>query len=307
MEASTQGCCTVTSESHQSHPCTFHSMLTVPYSVCCPLSTAVRPTVKILPQEVFVVTGGRFTLTCVVTPLTSGLVYAWSLEGSPLAETTPTLDVPVATAGSAGRYTCQVALETPISTSAQVTVGGPPELSASPPPEVDLLPGNQYRLDCVATGSPRPAVRWEFTDHNDTHSVLSDTESVRLYSNGSLYLPSVARGSSGTYHCVASNGVGRVEAATELRVEGAPLAVDISPAQLLLGGRGTVTCSLTYNYPPSTLVWSSPSGHTPNVTPEGRLVLDPVQLVDAGRYTCTARNSYGESSISRVVAVHGGC
>lgn len=262
---------------------------------------------EIEPPELFVVTGGSFTLTCVVTPLTPGLIYIWSLEGSPLPETTPTLSVPVATAGNAGRYACQVALETPINASAQVTVGDPPVISMLPPLEVNLLPGNQYRLDCVATGSPRPTVSWEFTDQNGSRSVLSDTVSIRLYSNGSLYLPAAARGSSGTYLCVASNGVGRAQAATVLRVEGAPLAVDISPAYLLLGARGTVSCSLTYNYPASTLTWLSPSSRAFSVTSEGSLVLDSVQRGDAGLYTCTARNSYGQSSISKGIAVYGEC
>lgn len=253
------------------------------------------------------VTGGSFTLTCVVTPLTPGLVYTWSLEGSPLPETTPMLSVQVATAGNAGRYACQVALETPITASAQVTVGDPPVISMRPPLEVNLLPGNQYRLDCVATGSPRPTVSWEFTDQNGSRSVLSDTESIRLYSNGSLYLRAAARGSTGTYLCIASNGVGRVEAATVVLVEGAPLAVDISPTYLLLGVRGTLSCSLIYNYPASTLTWSSPSSRALNVTSEGSLVLDPVQQGDAGLYTCTARNSYGQSSVSKGIAVYGEC
>ena len=251
------------------------------------------------------VTGGNFTLMCLVTPLTPGLVYTWSLKGALLPETTPTLRVPVASAENAGRYTCQVALETPISTTVQVTVGDSPKISILPPLEVNLLPGNQYRLDCVVTGNPKPAVSWEFTDRNGTRSVLSDTGSIRLYSNGSLYLPSAARGSSGTYHCVASNGVGRVAAATELRVEGAPLAVDITPTHLLLGGRGTLSCSLIYDYPASTLSWTSPSSSALTVVSEGRLVLESVRLADAGLYTCTANNSYGASRVSKVLAVHG--
>ena len=218
-------------------------------------------------------------------------------------ETQSTVTVDNAQVEHSGKYHCELSMLEMLVATATVTVGTTPSITISPIPEVLLLPGNRATLHCTGTGTPMPRLSWDFIDEMEQRTTLSDTGNIRVYSNNSLLLLNVDKFSSGRYLCVLDNGVGRMEATSVLRVEGSPVVTAITPPALVLGLPDTVTCQVIYNYPTANITWSFP-GQTPKFS-GNMLVLDSVESVDGGQYTCTARNQYGTSSVTNTIVIYG--
>ncbi|GMT21940.1 hypothetical protein PFISCL1PPCAC_13237 [Pristionchus fissidentatus] len=87
----------------------------------------------------------------------------------------------------------------------------------SEPDDVSLLVGGNARIDCAATGLPRPTIRW----HKDGGDSFPAAEEKRLHvrpGDDSIYIMAVRREDAGVYTCVAGNAAGSVQASATLRV-----------------------------------------------------------------------------------------
>jgi hypothetical protein len=264
------------------------------------VTVLVIPSVSVVPRQAFLRVGDSVTFECVVTPLPSSPAYKWYFNSTLLAgETQPNMTLRQAQMQDSGVYRCEIDT---YSATATVTVGMHPSVTLVPQLEVVLLPGNQVTLHCMGTGVPPPRLTWEFVDEMDQRSGLGDTANIRVYTNNSLLLLNVNKLLSGRYICVLDNGVGRVEAISVVRVEGAPVVTGIAPPTLVLGQRSRVRCQVIYNFPPASVSWGFP-GSSPVAT-GNELVIDQVATSDGGVYTCTAENSYGRSSLSQVLEIY---
>lgn len=72
----------------------------------------------------------------------------------------------------------------------------------------DLFEGEELRLECFASGIPRPKVMWK---HNGKS--LSIKEDV-------LVIKEVNKTHNGTYRCIAKNEGGRITTQTKVVVKG---------------------------------------------------------------------------------------
>ncbi|KAM6980828.1 LOW QUALITY PROTEIN: matrix-remodeling-associated protein 5, partial [Aplochiton taeniatus] len=170
--------------------------------------------------------------------------------------------------------------------------------------------GDNFRVDCVATGLPDPEVTWSLPDGTMINNALqSDDSGLRsrryvIFDNGTLLLQQMGKKDEGEYTCYAKNHLGEVERKVRVRV--GPEAPRISskqhrgPIRTRHGEAATLTCQATGDPPPS-LTWISPSKEV--VSPasarhqllsDGTLVVRRVSGGDEGEYVCVARNVAGE-------------
>ncbi|XP_071957624.1 neuronal growth regulator 1-like [Antedon mediterranea] len=105
----------------------------------------------------------------------------------------------------AGEWTCTAYPESgDIDTmSTKVTVLTPPEITTISSPPVDLRLGLNYTLQCNATGSPMPIIKWRRVNPQYLPN-------YKPFSVGYLYnLTRVTANHRGLYECIASNGIGK--------------------------------------------------------------------------------------------------
>ena len=83
----------------------------------------------------------------------------------------------------------------------------------------------------------------------------------------------------------------------------------ITPTQLISGQTATLTCTVQFNYPPSTFNWTQGNEDLPvdttrfTVYNNGELVISPVIPTDHQTLTCHAQNSYGSSMVTQGISV----
>lgn len=123
-----------------------------------------------------------------------------------------TLIVQEATLHDRGNYNCRVrnnvgeaALTIPV-----IVIGYPPRITTGLPPSVRTMMGTPIKLNCAATGIPKPEISWELPNR----SVLSAAEQGRpmgselLHPQGTLIIQRPTASDSGRYTCVAKSLLG---------------------------------------------------------------------------------------------------
>ena len=80
------------------------------------------------------------------------------------------------------------------------------------PEDVDILDGQAGNLKCDVIGNPRPEVTWTFNDKP------IDRQRFEVTADGELVLTAVNQDDAGTYRCTASNTLGKITAAAQVRV-----------------------------------------------------------------------------------------
>ncbi|XP_063834000.1 cell adhesion molecule Dscam2-like [Ostrinia nubilalis] len=122
-----------------------------------------------------------------------------------------------------------------------------------------------------------------------------------------LVIKKVSLEHCGTYTCVASNHVAKVNRSTELYIKVAPKWLEEpTNSSLLLGRRGAVSCSAS-GYPQPQVHWMKKdailgtwqpvlelAGGGILSLPNGTLVIEEVSLTDEGLYSCNVENGVGQ-------------
>ncbi|KAM4586072.1 matrix-remodeling-associated protein 5 [Fundulus diaphanus] len=176
--------------------------------------------------------------------------------------------------------------------------------------------GENFQVDCVATGLPSPDVSWSLPDGTLVNNALqSDDSGLRnrryvIYGNGTLLLQQMGRKDEGDYTCHATNKLGKDE--RKLSVKVGPNAPQIglksqSLVKVKLGESAKLSCRAT-GEPEQRITWISPQtefipllSDKYRVIEDGTLILKKVTLADEGKYTCVARNSAGEDIKNMIV------
>ncbi|XP_006155177.2 brother of CDO [Tupaia chinensis] len=167
------------------------------------------------------------------------------------------------------------------------------------PPEAQTIivtKGQSLILECVASGIPPPRVTWA----KDGSSVTSYNKTRFLLSN--LLIDTTSEEDSGTYRCMADNGVGEPGAAVILYnvqvFEPPEVTMELSQLVIPWGQSAKLTCEVRGNPPPS-VVWLRNA--VPLVSSQRlRLSRRALRVVsvgpeDDGVYQCMAENEVGSA------------
>ena len=216
-----------------------------------------------------------------------------------------------------GTFTCQatnVAGQEEYDFEVEVLV--PPVIHSSET-ELKVNVNRSATIHCPVTGKPEPNILW----YKDGVPLSLKNGVVRLADNGrKILLSSVQVPDGGSYRCVAKNEAGFTEKEYHLTVLVPPFfAPNLSSKKLhvIINRPAKITCAAV-GIPPPTISWyhnSQPigpalhvalGGSSPNVRFEmdGQVLqLDSAQLVNAGRYSCNARNAAGNNTAEFHLAV----
>ncbi|KAK2091947.1 hypothetical protein P7K49_031231 [Saguinus oedipus] len=167
------------------------------------------------------------------------------------------------------------------------------------PPEAQTIivtKGQSLILECVASGIPPPRVTWA----KDGSSVTGYNKTRFLLSN--LLIDTTSEEDSGTYRCMADNGVGQPGAAVTLYhvqvFEPPEVTMELSQLVIPWGQSAKLTCEVRGNPPPSVL-WLRNA--VPLVSSQrlrlSRRALRVLRMEpeDEGVYQCMAENEVGSA------------
>ncbi|XP_041613289.1 brother of CDO isoform X1 [Vulpes lagopus] len=167
------------------------------------------------------------------------------------------------------------------------------------PPEAQTIivtKGQSLILECVASGIPPPRVTWA----KDGSSVAGYNKTRFLLSN--LLIDTTSEEDSGTYRCMADNGVGEPGAAVILYnvqvFEPPEVTMELSQLVIPWGQSAKLTCEVRGNPPPSVL-WlrnAVPLASSQRLRLSRRaLRVVSVGPEDEGVYQCMAENEVGSA------------
>ncbi|XP_033938452.1 LOW QUALITY PROTEIN: contactin-2 [Pseudochaenichthys georgianus] len=162
--------------------------------------------------------------------------------------------------------------------------------------EVEI--SSELLWSCVASGKPRPSIRW-------LRNALPLSTQDRVVVNGArLKISNLALEDSGMYQCVAENKHGTIYSTAELRVQVQAPDFRLNPVRRLIpaarGGQVMMECRPRAAPKPS-LFWSRGTELLINssrvtVTPDGILWIHNISRADEGKYTCFAENYLGKAN-----------
>ncbi|KAM7389013.1 hypothetical protein PAMP_023013 [Pampus punctatissimus] len=169
--------------------------------------------------------------------------------------------------------------------------------------------GENFQVDCVATGLPDPEVSWSLPDGTLINNALqSDDSGLRnrryvIFGNGTLLLQQMGKKDEGDYTCYAKNKLGKDERKVSVIVGPNAPKIRLKSQSLItvkLGESGKMSCQAT-GEPTPRIMWISPrkdvipmSSDKFQIMDNGMLVVKKVTLADEGNYACVAQNSAGD-------------
>jgi hypothetical protein len=175
------------------------------------------------------------------------------------------------------------------------------------PREVTVTAGEKAILECSASGSPKPQIRWL----RDNHLIAIDMEHIMQWQNGTLFIDDVKEADAGDYVCEANNGMESApRRVVSLSVLGRMyVSLDKSEVMTDRGEELKLVCH-SRSEPDISIEWSK-DGSTIDESnsrievKENELFIKELRVADSGDYTCTASRGVDSVSATAVVKVKG--
>ncbi|KAG5883619.1 hypothetical protein JTB14_005751 [Gonioctena quinquepunctata] len=206
-----------------------------------------------------------------------------------------------------GWYMCQINTDPMKSQVGYLTVVVPPDI-LDYPTSTDMVvdEGSNVSLQCIAKGSPEPAITWKREDGQPIR--FRNGSEVLSYAGPRLNFTHVNRDHMGPYLCIATNGI---PPSVSKRIK---LVVQFSPSvwiqYQLIGAydnqQVTLEC-FSQAFPKSINYWTKDTGeiiphsakYVPEIIEDGykvhmKLMIKSLEPSDYGVYKCISKNSLGD-------------
>ncbi|GBM46999.1 Titin [Araneus ventricosus] len=251
------------------------------------------------------------------------LSFKWLKDGKELSTRTQvktfgdfsTIVIDPVLEDDSGNYTCAVTnggLHD--SYTSQLAVMVPPQwLSA--PNDVSIFSGEFLIVNCKASGKPVPTISWMKSEGRGMEGLLavSESEMLRLPSNGSLIIEQVTKSDEGIYQCMATNSVGQsLKKIVSINVFAHPKLQPFNfPTDVIVGQKASAACTAISGDPPLEFRWLkdgkdiSSGGHVTirTLVDVSVLVIESVDASSTGNYTCQLRTPVGSDSYTAPMEV----
>ncbi|KAG5850585.1 hypothetical protein ANANG_G00084020 [Anguilla anguilla] len=275
------------------------------------LTVHVPPSIADEATELVVTRLSPVVISCTASGVPEPVLH-WSKDGVRLPKVgkgfkilpSGPVEFPAAELSHTGRYSC-VAKNAAGSAHrhVQLTVQEPPVIQAHPP-TLDVILNNPVTLPCRATGTPRPTISWQKEGIN----ILTAGGAFTVLPNGGLQISRAKADDSGTYMCVAQNPAGTALGKTKLKVQVRPvISSQARSYTAALDTSVTLLCQAE-GHPAPAVSWRKDGQRVAEsvrqrVLSSGSLQIAFAQPSDTGRYTCTAANPAGSSSLEMSLTV----
>ncbi|XP_062973702.1 papilin isoform X2 [Elgaria multicarinata webbii] len=176
------------------------------------------------------------------------------------------------------------------------------KMSKNEPSVVDANIGERVRLPCRVEASPSLTIKWQ----KDGQPISSPR--YRQQSDGALVLSRLAAEDAGFFTCIASNGQDQDQRRIQIRPRGELRISDLQPnLSVSEGETARLQCVVTGNN--VNIRWSRngvpvrADGSHVQMSQDGSLLINNVQIGDEGSYTCNAYSGSNSVSASTHVKV----
>ncbi|XP_073795991.1 contactin-4 isoform X2 [Danio rerio] len=215
------------------------------------------------------------------------------------------LEIPYFQQEDAGPYECVAENSRGKNTGkGRLSFYAPPHL-VEKPQDVQRAIDESLLWECKASAKPKPSYRWL----KNGEPLESFEDRIQVI-NGALSISSLTLSDTGMYQCIAENRHGRVFANAELRVIVAPdFSNSVLKAQTLARQGGDVLIECRPRMSPRGMIsWRKGKealreSHRVSVLDNGSLRISNITKLDAGLYTCVARNQFGVASSAGTLVV----
>ena len=158
--------------------------------------------------------------------------------------------------------------------------------------------GENVRLQCKATGLPKPTITWR-------RAFGSLARGKTAVDDGNLTIRNIAKADSGDYACSAKNFLGQDFAVAQVTVFERLVFILTPPLKVIVlqSSNLLLNCSAQGN---TKITWKRTGKLLPHnhvVYPNGNLLLRNVVTNDAGTYSCVAKNALRSVEATSVVEV----
>ncbi|KAG1695533.1 Down syndrome cell adhesion molecule-like protein 1 [Nymphon striatum] len=224
--------------------------------------------VYIDPQHLEVDAGKSANLTCLVTTtrpyevkwLKDGRVISTSESSEfSLSEQPYSLFIASVQRHSEGMYQCHVKSNSKeVQGTAEIILGSDSPIFMKTFKNHLKKPGDTLSLECSATGSPKPIIRWklnEATQRQSSRIQIRNENSNIKETKSTLTIDKVRTEDGGNYTCVASNKAGSVLYSMKIDVYGPPAVRPMTNLSVISGADIFINC-YTYGYPIQDISWS---------------------------------------------------
>ncbi|GIY67333.1 titin [Caerostris darwini] len=302
----------------------------IPPSIRANFTLNVRdpPKVKQFRFDDTIKEGDVASVMCLVTSGSKPVTFQWEKNGKPISIASNDVRIDDGAIHSVlvfdsvklsddGNYTCKaINAEGQDSFTAELNVKASPKWKEEPKSLVVQV-GAPVKVNCIASGSPRPNIKWRkisTADGNEFSDVAASAGNGLDFSSGTFSLPSVSQSDSGFYECIASNGIKpSIKSNFSIVIRDIPKIQTFSfPENVIEGNMVSVTCIAATKTKPISFEWlknskeiieSDKNIRITSANDVSVLIVDPVTLEHSGNYTCSATNSVGKDTFTAALRV----
>ncbi|XP_038068778.1 leucine-rich repeats and immunoglobulin-like domains protein 3 [Patiria miniata] len=236
-------------------------------------------------------------------------VFASQGEGN-LIQYRSVLNLPNIQDTDQGKFQCVITNElgSTMSKTARITVHVFPSFELTPK-ESEVRVGGTARLECSATGDPKPVIAWQKDGGDDFPAARERRFQVIDEESETFYISNVKVSDMGMYSCTATNAAGMISANATLTVLQAPSFRERPKNMEVRAGEAAVIECKVSGSPPPRITWTK-DGREFHVdddhiltSNDGLLIIKNVRMEDDGTYTCEVVNKVGVDRGSAALTV----